>query len=732
MLFRSNGTLAPTFVTVDANYVNAVAVSGDTMSGVLDMGNNKITSLATPTASTDAATKAYVDGIATGLQVKASVVCATTTNLASLSGLLTIDGITVTAGQRVLVKNQTASQDNGIYVADASVWSRATDMDTWAECIGAYTFVSSGTTNASTGWIANVTSGGTLGTTPLPFTQFSASTTYTAGSGLTLTGNAFSITAPISPALGGTGVTTLTGIPYGNGISAFSAATGSQIAGAIGFSPVALASSIAGGTANQIPYQSAAGSTSFISTGTAGQVLTSNGSGSAPTFSNASTTYVDVAALYGTTSSAIQSAINAYPNRTLYLKAGNWTINSAITIANPVTIIGDGTDSTLLLVSINSDVFTITANGGCIFRDFAIGNLVSQISGGSLFTFNGVSGNQRTVFDHVSFYNIYFGIKFTTANVWTIRDCYFTIYNTAISIANSANDAGDSNITGCVFNANSISQGTAIYQESAGGLRVVNNKFLNGLYHYIGQYNTPTQNTSIFVFVGNSSEGAKTANLAFNTTSYPFQGLQITGNQFSIGGSFGGSTFTTNYGIQFVGNQISDVMIGSNEFNGSASGQVIYFGGGGTNITVGTNTFNGTGGTGTGAAIGVGSGNPDIYFMPQHFDGYSSNYAGSSNAVRFAMGQAQNGQISPNQTTTSFGGGFYTSGWQTITFPVAFPQTPNVNAVVYAGGSGSSNTGGVIGLNIRNITSTSFDVGTIGVNSSGSCLVNWQAWLTGQ
>ena len=108
------------------------------------------------------------------------------------------------------------------------------------------------------------------------------------------------------------------------------------------------------------------------------------------------------------------------------------------------------------------------------------------------------------------------------------------------------------------------------------------------------------------------------------------------------------------------------------------------------------------------------------------------NYAGSSNAVRFAMGQAQNGQISPNQTTTSFGGGFYTSGWQTITFPVAFPQTPNVNAVVYAGGSGSSNTGGVIGLNIRNITSTSFDVGTIGVNSSGSCLVNWQAWLTGQ
>ena len=314
------------------------------------------------------------------------------------------------------------------------------------------------------------------------------------------------------------------------------------------------------------------------------------------------------------TSAAIQSAVTAYPNRTLYLKAGTWAISSGISISSPISIVGDGTDSTILSVSINSDVFTITAGGGCIFRDFSIGSTSSQLTGGSIFVLNGGSGNQRTLFDHISFYNIYYGIKFTTSNIWIIRSCYFVIYNTAISVSNSNNDAGDSTITECIFNANSITQGTAIFQDSSGGLRIINNKFLNGLYHYLGQYNTPTHNTSILVFVGNSSEGAKTANLAFNTGSYPFQGVNITGNQFSIGGSFGGSSFTTAYGIEFIGaNSISDVMIGSNEFNGNATGQVLYFGGAGTNITVGTNTFNGIGGTGSGAAIGIGSSNPSIY-----------------------------------------------------------------------------------------------------------------------
>jgi len=86
----------------------------------------------TPSGSTDIANKYYVDSVAQGLNLKASCLVATTANLAALSGLLTIDGVTVAAGDRVLVKNQTLSQNNGIYVAASGAWARSSDMDTWA------------------------------------------------------------------------------------------------------------------------------------------------------------------------------------------------------------------------------------------------------------------------------------------------------------------------------------------------------------------------------------------------------------------------------------------------------------------------------------------------------------------------------------------------------------------------------------------------------------------------
>lgn len=585
-------------------------------------------------------------------------------------------------------------------------------------------------TSAPAGTVTNVT--GTLpilssgGTTPdISITQANASTNgYISASDWTAFNAKVSSVSGTSPIVSSGGVNPAISIPAANGsTNGYLTSTdwttfnnkqpaGTYVNSVTATSPV----TSTGGTTPVIAMPAANGSTNGYLT-----------SADWTTFNSASNyrTYVNVALQYGTTSAAIQSAINANPNRTLYLQAGNWTINSQITIANPVTIIGDGTDSTLLLVSINTDIFTVTANGGCVFKDFAVGNLSSQLTGGSIFLFNGSSGNQRTIFDHVSFYNVYYGIRFTTSNIWIIRSCYFTIFNTAISISNTLNnDAGDSTITECIFDANSHTQGTAIYQDSSGGLRVINNKFLDGLYHYIGQYSTPINNTSIFVFVGNSSEGAATANLSFNTTSYPFQGINITGNQFSIGGS----GFSTNYGIQFVGNQVSSVMIGSNEFNGTATGQVIYFGGGGSNITVGTNTFKGNG---SGTAIGVGSGNPDIFFLPQQFDNYTTNYAGSSTGVRFGTGQSINGQITLSQTGTAFGGGFYTSGFQTVTFSPAFPQTPNVTVHINAAGGGS-NTGGVFGLITANISSTGFQVGTVGVNSGGSCICIWQAWLTGQ
>jgi hypothetical protein len=126
------------------------------------------------------------------LSTKNAAYVATTANI-TLSGEQTIDGFT-TSSSRVLVKNQTTTSQNGIYVSGAGSWTRATDADSWAELISAFVFVSQGTINGDTGWTCTVDAGGTLGTTAVTWTQFSGAGTYTAGTGLTLTGTQFSIT----------------------------------------------------------------------------------------------------------------------------------------------------------------------------------------------------------------------------------------------------------------------------------------------------------------------------------------------------------------------------------------------------------------------------------------------------------------------------------------------------------------------------------------------------------
>ena len=160
--------------------------------GDFGMGGYKLTNLADPVGPQDAATKYYVDSTAQGLDIKASVKAATTVNI-TLSGAQTIDGVSIVAGDRVLVKNQSAAAENGIYVADSSSWTRSSDMNAWSEFPGAFTFVEEGS-QADTGWVCTVNQGGTLGVTAVTWTQFSGAGTYNAGTGLTLSGNTFSIT----------------------------------------------------------------------------------------------------------------------------------------------------------------------------------------------------------------------------------------------------------------------------------------------------------------------------------------------------------------------------------------------------------------------------------------------------------------------------------------------------------------------------------------------------------
>lgn len=163
------------------------------------LNNQTITGLANPVNDQDAATKAYVDAARAGLDVKKSVRAASTANIATLSGLLTIDGVVLVAGDRVLVKDQTTGSANGIYVVSATAWSRSLDADgsnisSGTEVSpGMFTFVEEGTINADSAWVLTNNGAVTVGTTALTFAQFSGAGQITAGAGMTKSGNTLDV-----------------------------------------------------------------------------------------------------------------------------------------------------------------------------------------------------------------------------------------------------------------------------------------------------------------------------------------------------------------------------------------------------------------------------------------------------------------------------------------------------------------------------------------------------------
>ena len=160
----------------------------------LDAATYRIINLGAPDQANDAATKAYVDAAVEGLHVHEAARVAVNGNISIATGLEngdTAGGVTLATGDRVLLKDQTNTAENGIYVVQASGQAlRAADFDTAAEIdSGDFVFVSAGT-YANTGWVQTLKPA-TIGTDPLNFTQFSGAGTFTAGTGLDLNGTEF-------------------------------------------------------------------------------------------------------------------------------------------------------------------------------------------------------------------------------------------------------------------------------------------------------------------------------------------------------------------------------------------------------------------------------------------------------------------------------------------------------------------------------------------------------------
>jgi hypothetical protein len=219
-----NASLANSTVTIGTTGV-ALGATSLTLGGLTSVAVTQ-----DPTSALQLATKQYVDAVAEGLHVHASCAAATTGTLASITGgtvtynngtagvgatltlsvaLTVLDGYTLLNGDRVLVKNEATQANNGIYTwaTGGTVLTRATDFDTAAEMAsGDFTFITNGTLYANTGWVQTdpVT---VVGTSPVTWIQFSGAGAYTAGTGLTLTGTQFSLTSPVTAALGGTGQT---------------------------------------------------------------------------------------------------------------------------------------------------------------------------------------------------------------------------------------------------------------------------------------------------------------------------------------------------------------------------------------------------------------------------------------------------------------------------------------------------------------------------------------------
>jgi hypothetical protein len=253
----NTNTLTGTGTTIGSTGNINLSASGNIVLSTQTYINN----LSTPVQNNDAATKQYVDDIAQGLHTHDSCNAATTTTLATISSgtvtynngtsgvgatltttgtYTTIDGVTLSNGMRILVKNEVDSARNGIYDrTSTTVLTRSTDFDTSTEMAGGdFTFVTAGTLYDNTGWVMTepVT---TVGTSPVPWVQFSGAGTYTAGTGLTLTGSEFSVNASQTQittvgTLGALAVTAnITGgnLLTGGLISATGAITGAAITG---------------------------------------------------------------------------------------------------------------------------------------------------------------------------------------------------------------------------------------------------------------------------------------------------------------------------------------------------------------------------------------------------------------------------------------------------------------------------------------------------------------------
>ena len=495
----SVGTLGSLTVTgnVAAGNLTTTGVLSVTGTGVssiagnLDMTSNTIINLANPTNDQDAATKIYVDNIAQGLHVHAPSIAATPDTLANISsGTITynngtsgvganlvttgsfnlIDGVNVqTAGSRILVKNEANAAHNGIYTwSNATVLTRATDFDTPTEMAGGdFTFVQQGTLYNDTGWVMTDPVA-TVGTSDVTFVQFSGAGTYTAGTGLTLSGSQFSITN-----------TTVSAASYGgaDAVATFTVNAQGQLTAASNVAIAANAANLTGST-----LASGITTSSLTTVGTLGTLnVTGNANvGNLGTTKVVATGNVEASYFIGNGSQLTGIDATAIQNGTANVR----TFNNA-----NVTVSAAGTANVVVITGTGANIAgTLNATGNANVGNLGTGGLITatgNVSGGNLTTAGvvaatgNVSGGNLTTA----------GVVAATGNVSgaNIISTAYTIASVGTSISAAGTAQGNATAIGNMFNVvSTVASGAGVVLPTAvAGMRIsVINTSANALLVY--------------------------------------------------------------------------------------------------------------------------------------------------------------------------------------------------------------------------------------------------------
>jgi len=447
-------------ITITATGTNQNINLTPTGTGTVNVGNFIISNVQTPVADFDAATKKYVDDVAQGLNIHDSVQAATPTTLATItSGTITynngasgvganlvttgsfnlIDGVNVqTSGTRILVKNEANAVHNGIYTwSNATVIIRATDYNSVPEVeAGDFVFVTGGTLYDNTGWVqtSTVTAIGTAGNN-IEFTQFSGAGTYTAGTGLTLTGSVFSISN-----------TSVTSGSYGNGdtVATFTVNGQGQLTAAANTVIAANAANLTGTT-----LATGIVTSSLTSVGTL-TGLTSNG---IVNFANTSNvTLGAVANLH------ISGGTNAYVLSTDGAGTLSWVAQSA---GAGVSNISNG----------NSNVNIPSANGNVTISVAGTANVVN-VTGSNVFVTANIIPTANITYDLGTSTNRFRDL-YLSGNTIKLGDSNISSNTTTVTILNGSGGqliiGGNSTVNTADLSTNSIANGNSNVIVTANG-----------------------------------------------------------------------------------------------------------------------------------------------------------------------------------------------------------------------------------------------------------------------